>query len=184
MGTPPQSFQVVFDTGSADMWLFSSRTSHKVSYLHYFDGSRSSTYQPTTTPWSIRYGKGEVAGVLSRDVVRLGRYETTGGYVFAEAVDYSSDLVDDKLPLDGIVGMSFSELSRAKQPTLIDALHQQGQLSERVFSFYLVSSTLTRPHRPRDTHTALADLCLSMLLHPLRGVCSNRAVGRTAHSCC
>ena len=121
--------------------LFSSRTSHKLPFLHYFDGSRSSTYQPTTTPWSIRYGKGEVAGVLSRDRVRLGRYETTSSYVFAEAVQYSADLVDEKLPLDGIVGMSFSELSRAKQPTLIDALHQERQLKERVFSFYLVSRT-------------------------------------------
>jgi len=130
----------VFDTGSADAWVFSSRTAHKLPYLHYFDGSRSSTCQPTSTLWSIRYGKGQVAGVLSRDVVRLGRYETTSGYTFAEAVDYSTDLVDEKLPLDGIVGMAFSELSRAKQPTLIDALHQQGQLKERIFSFYLQSS--------------------------------------------
>ena len=136
----------MFDTGSADLWLFSSRTSHKVPYLRYFDGSRSSTYQPTSTPWSIRYGKGEVAGVLSTDIVRLGHYTTTDGYVFAEAVEYSADLVDEKLPLDGIVGMSFSELSRAKQPTLIDALHLQGQLKERVFSFYLVSRTLWSDH--------------------------------------
>ena len=120
-----------------DHRVFSSQTSHKKPYLHYFDGSHSSTYQPTTIPWSIRYGKGEVAGVLSRDAVRLGRY-SADGYVFAEAVEYSADLVDEKLPLDGIVGMSFSELSRAKQPTLIDALHQQGQLQHRIFSFYLV----------------------------------------------
>ena len=143
MGTPPQSIQVVFDTGSADMWLFSSHTPRKQPYLHYFDGSRSSTYQPSSTPWSIRYGKGEVAGVLSRDIVRLGNHQTVSPYEFAEAIEYSSDLVDAQLPLDGILGMSFSELSRAKQPTLLDALHQQGQLYERVFSFYLVS-------RPQD----------------------------------
>ena len=126
----------MFDTGSADLWVFSSRTTHKLPFLHYFDGSQSSTCHTTTTPWSIRYGKGAVAGVLSRDTVQLGHYRAAG-YVFAEAVEYSSDLVDEKLPLDGIVGMSFSELSRAGQPTLIDVLHQQGQLKERLFSFYL-----------------------------------------------
>ena len=62
---------MVFDTGSADSWFFSSRTKHKVPFLRYYDGSASSTYQPSSTPWSIRYGKGAVSGVLAADVVAV-----------------------------------------------------------------------------------------------------------------
>ena len=166
VGTPPQELRVVFDTGSADSWFFSSRTKHKVPFLRYYDGSASSTYQPSSTPWSIRYGKGAVSGVLAADVVAVANL-TARPHRFAEAVTVSADLVSKELPLDGIVGMAFSGLSKAKVtltshsartrcrrhssrrpwhacaqlPTLLDSLHEQGQLERRVFSFDLVTTS-------------------------------------------
>ena len=113
IGSPPQQQQLVFDTGSADLWTFSSRTQRKLPFLHYFDGAASSTYQPLNIAWSIRYGKGEVSGLLCEDSVSVANM-TARDFRFAEAVSYSTDLVDRELPLDGIAGMAFSEISRAK----------------------------------------------------------------------
>jgi hypothetical protein len=69
----PQRFEVVFDTGSADLWVFSAQTQRtRRSDLHYYDHTRSTTYVPDNTEWSIEYGRGRCVGFLSRDVVQIG----------------------------------------------------------------------------------------------------------------
>jgi hypothetical protein len=78
VGTPGQEFRVVFDTGSADLWVFSSKSTlpHQ-SYLRYFNGNASSTYSAGTTPWSIQYGKGDCSGYLASDNVNVGGLTVT-----------------------------------------------------------------------------------------------------------
>ena len=93
--------------------VFSSKTQPKLPFLHYFQGEESSTYQPSATQWSIRYGKGSVSGLLCSDVVTVASL-TARPHRFAEALSFSSDLVNRELPLDGIVGLAFSDISRAK----------------------------------------------------------------------
>ncbi len=78
VGTPQQEFQVIFDTGSSDMWV-PSRTctseSMNCASKTTFDKSKSSSYSEVTsgakTVFDITYGSGEVRGTYGVDRVTL-----------------------------------------------------------------------------------------------------------------
>ena len=139
IGSPPQPFTVVYDTGSADLWVFSSATSVPyTSFNHYYDRSLSSSYRPNDTRWSIEYGEGEASGHLSVDEVTLAGHRVKA-QVFGEAVHYSVNFQQLHDPTDGILGLSFSAISEAQSETVIDRLWKEGAITRRVFSFFLTS---------------------------------------------
>ena len=139
IGSPPQTFTVVYDTGSADLWVFSAATSVEYSqFNHYYDHRQSSTYQANGSRWSIEYGEGEASGYLSTDRVTLAG-KTVSGQTFGEAISYSSNFQNLHDPTDGILGLSFSAISEAESETVIDRLWKEGVIERRVFSFYLTA---------------------------------------------
>ena len=139
IGSPPQSFTVVYDTGSADLWVFSAATGVSMtSFNHYYDRRLSSSYRANGSRWSIEYGEGEASGYLSTDRVTLaGR--TVQAQTFGEAIAYSSNFQNLHDPTDGILGLSFSAISEAESKTVIDRLFEEGAIERRVFSFFLTA---------------------------------------------
>ncbi|GAA5826586.1 hypothetical protein JCM11251_002438 [Rhodosporidiobolus azoricus] len=131
IGTPGQSFDVIFDTGSADLWVPSdkSSTSHAK-----FSTSASSSVETSTASWDITYGTGSSEGFLARDTVTAGGYTATQ-QIFALA-DTSASVVE-ALPSDGICGMAFSTIATSGAPTFFENLITQGQVSNPVFSYYM-----------------------------------------------
>jgi len=78
VGTPPVAYDVILDTGSADLFLVSSScTSQTCTGVQTFDGSSSSTFNSTTTPFSITYGSGSASGVLGRDEVQMAGFQVS-----------------------------------------------------------------------------------------------------------
>lgn len=107
VGTPPQSFRVVFDTGSADLWVFSALTTHvHQKWISYFDHTRSRSYVANRKPFAIVYGSGYCKGFLSVDNVAIGR-ALASRQTFAEVTDYSADFERSNEALDGLMGMAF-----------------------------------------------------------------------------
>lgn len=67
IGTPPQEFTVIFDTGSSNTWIPSKKCHSLACYLHSrYDSSESETYKKDSREFAIRYGSGAVEGFISK----------------------------------------------------------------------------------------------------------------------
>lgn len=111
LGTPPQPFNVIFDTGSSNLWVASSNCSFLACGLHNrYTSSKSSTFVANGTKFNIDYASGPVSGWLESDVVNVGGLTTRT--TFAE-IDNPTGLGPAFLlgSFDGILGMGFGSIS-------------------------------------------------------------------------
>lgn len=68
----PQPFDLVLDTGSGNLWVFSTPCPLCAPDTPLFDASKSTTFQGTRDSFEIAYGVGDVQGFISTDVVTMG----------------------------------------------------------------------------------------------------------------
>ncbi|XP_074078536.1 renin [Macrotis lagotis] len=136
IGSPPQTFQVIFDTGSADFWVPSSRCSPLYTacvFHNQYDFSKSSTYKENGTKFSIHYASGQVKGFLSQDIVTIGGIEMT--QIFGEVTELP--LIPFGLArFDGVLGLGYPARSMSGILPVFDNIMSQGVLKEDVFSVY------------------------------------------------
>jgi len=136
VGSPPQDFKVVLDTGSSNLWVPSSECGSIACYLHSkYDHSSSSTYKKNGSNFEIRYGSGELAGYVSEDTVRIGDLEIKN-QLFAEATS-EPGLAFAFGRFDGILGLGYDTISVNKMPPPFYNMLDQKLLDEPVFAFYL-----------------------------------------------
>jgi len=144
LGTPEQKFNVIFDTGSSDLWVASSKCDDTCGRHAKYDSSKSSTYTANGTSFDIMYGSGPVSGFQSVDKMNMGQL-IVNGQEFAEVTDAGGLGAAYKLgKFDGILGMAFPVLSVNKVPTAFSNLYTQGLIDENVFAFYLGNSRSDR----------------------------------------
>ncbi|KAF9556706.1 acid protease [Agrocybe pediades] len=137
IGTPPQSFSVVLDTGSSDLWVASTDCTACSRSTPLFDSTKSSTFQGSdagSRPITIRYGSGRVSGTLSQDTVSMGSF-TIPSQTFLSVSQLSSGLVDGSV--GGIMGLAFNTIASTHATPFWQALSSGNQLSSSELSFWL-----------------------------------------------
>jgi len=136
VGTPPQEFKVVLDTGSSNLWVPSSQCGSIACYLHSkFDASASSTYKENGTSFEIRYGSGSLSGFVSQDTVSMGEM-TIKNQLFAEATS-EPGLAFAFGRFDGILGLGYDTIAVNRIPPPFYTMVEQGVLDEPKFAFFI-----------------------------------------------
>ncbi|XP_030078235.1 pepsin A-4 [Microcaecilia unicolor] len=138
IGTPPQSFTVIFDTGSSNLWVPSVYCSSQACSNHNkFNPQQSSTFRSTSTSVSIAYGTGSMTGVLGYDTVQVGGIADTNQIFGLSETEPGSFLYYS--PFDGILGLAYPNIASSGATPVFDNMWNQGLVPQDLFSVYLSS---------------------------------------------
>uniref|UniRef100_A0A8C3RAE0 cathepsin E n=1 Tax=Cyanoderma ruficeps TaxID=181631 RepID=A0A8C3RAE0_9PASS len=142
IGTPPQNFTVVFDTGSSNLWVPSVYCVSKACAKHSrFHPTQSSTYKVIGTPFSIQYGTGSMTGIIGSDQVAVS--DVWGLIVsnqqFAESISEPGKAFLDA-DFDGILGLAYPSLAVDGVTPVFDNMMAQNLVELPIFSVYMSSN--------------------------------------------
>ncbi|XP_072336089.1 pepsin A-3-like [Scyliorhinus torazame] len=136
VGTPPQSFIVIFDTGSSNFWVPSVYCSSYACRDHTkFIPQDSSTFQMGNKYMSIQYGTGSMTGVLGYDTLRVGNIDITHQEFGLSITEPGNFLYYANF--DGIVGLGYPNYAVSGATAVFDNMMSEHLVEQPLFSFYL-----------------------------------------------
>ncbi|KAF4338680.1 aspartic ase precursor [Fusarium beomiforme] len=122
IGTPAQTFNLDFDTGSSDLWVFSTETTGSSGHDEYNPAKSSTAKKLSGATWKISYGDGSSSsGDVYKDKVSVGGLVVSSQAV--EAAQKVSSEFEEESGLDGLLGLGFSSINQVrptKQKTFFD----------------------------------------------------------------
>lgn len=142
-----QTLNLDFDTGSADLWVFSNSLGASSTKGHtVFDPSKSNTFKTLSgAKWNISYGDGSGAsGTVGTDSVDVG-----GATVKSQAVELATKVAPQfvsDVDSDGLLGLAFSSINTVtptQQKTFFDNI--SSSLDQPIF-------TADLPHNQPGTY--------------------------------
>uniref|UniRef100_A0A3B3QXA1 Progastricsin n=1 Tax=Paramormyrops kingsleyae TaxID=1676925 RepID=A0A3B3QXA1_9TELE len=136
VGTPPQSFEVLFDTGSANLWVDSVYCNTEACNAHRkFDPRSSSTYYSKGQDIYLSYGSGSLYATLGYDTVSVGAIVIRNQEVGLSTSEPGETFY--VAHFDGIFGLSYPSMAVGQATPVMDNMIRQDLLQYNVFAFYL-----------------------------------------------
>lgn len=147
IGTPPQFFTVVYDTGSGNLLIPGTECEDDACEHHKrFDALRSSSGRGVSCDGldrepddqvTVTFGTGEVTGTCWRDYICVdsGDVCTMGDMIVAS---HETDTPFTFFNFDGVQGLALEAMSQGEEFNLMNGLHQQ--LRHPLFSVFLSNS--------------------------------------------
>jgi len=137
-----QSFTVIFDTGSSNLWVPGKNCSFLTCWLHKrFDMKKSSSFKTDGREYKVQYGSGPVEGTFGSDTVKVGDIEVKNqAFAMVTKVSFGPlNLAFAAGKFDGLLGLGFKSISQYNIPTPFETMVEQKLVDEPVFAFYLQS---------------------------------------------
>nr|AAI53793.1 Cathepsin E2 [Xenopus laevis] len=136
IGTPPQNFTVIFDTGSSNLWVPSVYCISPACAQHNrFQPQLSSTYESNGNNFSLQYGTGSLSGVIGIDSVTVEGI-LVQNQQFGESVsEPGSTFVDASF--DGILGLGYPSIAVGGCTPVFDNMIAQNLVELPMFSVYM-----------------------------------------------
>merc|ERR1719188_465299 len=140
LGTPPQPFKVIFDTGSGNLIVPSNTCKgpgcapHKKYDPHASSTGAAVTNEKNEGSSEITFGTGQIAGDFYKDKLCIGDALCFDANFIA--ADQMSTEPFQEIPFDGIMGLGFKDLSMGAGFNIVDDLEANGGVGG-VFSFFV-----------------------------------------------
>ncbi|XP_077015335.1 gastricsin [Tamandua tetradactyla] len=139
IGTPPQNFLVLFDTGSSNLWVPSVYCQSQACTSHNrFNPSQSSTYSTNGQTFSVQYGSGSLSGFFGYDTLTVQSIQVPNQEFGLSENEPGTNFIYAQF--DGIMGMAYPSLAVGGATTALQGMLQENALTSPVFSFYLSNS--------------------------------------------
>ncbi|KAF9484346.1 acid protease [Pholiota conissans] len=140
IGTPPTTFELLVDSGSADLWVGAvgcrSDAGGDCGNHTFLGPHKSSSYNQSKEDWAIGYVSGSVWGYLVQDVVSIADL-TIKNHTFGVAYNESKDFTGNNIPFDGLLGLGKPDISQQRVPTFLQSLFQAKLIAAPIVSYKL-----------------------------------------------
>ncbi|KAL1409733.1 hypothetical protein Q8F55_003730 [Vanrija albida] len=111
IGTPPQTFLTIVDTGSSDLWVLEDGCP-QCAGMTTFKDPESTSFVNTGEPFRISYGSGDASGTIVTDTVTMDTF-TVEKQGFALVNQSTASLIS--APTSGLMGLAWQKIASTKQ---------------------------------------------------------------------
>eukprot|EP00928_Gymnodinium_smaydae_P068042 TRINITY_DN5109_c0_g1_i1.p1 TRINITY_DN5109_c0_g1~~TRINITY_DN5109_c0_g1_i1.p1 ORF type:complete len:452 (-),score=80.03 TRINITY_DN5109_c0_g1_i1:105-1460(-) len=152
IGTPKQSFTVVFDTGSGNLMLPSTFCRTNACTMHRrFNPKQSTTVEHIQADGSIArqgaprdeitvtFGTGEISGVFLQDDVCIGNLCSRMRFVGATM---ETDDPFTYFKFDGVLGLALEQMAQGPEFSMMETMVRNNALKQPLFSVFLSDSDI------------------------------------------
>lgn len=140
IGTPPQTVNILVDTGSSN---FAVAGAPDPDISKYYDSTASSTYQSLGTAVTVRYTQGSWTGVLGKDVIGVPKGVNGTYLVNVASILESESFFMPQIKWQGILGLAYSTLAKPSSSVepFFDSLVKQADIPN-IFSMQMCGAGL------------------------------------------
>ena len=136
LGSPAQTFKVVFDTGSSNLWVPSTRCNSIACWLHTrYDRTKSETFKENGTEFKIEYGSGSLEGIISQELLRVGDIDVQGQGFAESTAEPGIAFAFGKF--DGIFGLAYDRIAVTGAVPPVYRMLEQKLLDKPLFSVFM-----------------------------------------------